>query len=100
MSFSIERSETIKEVFGLVKDAVDATLGESRNGLDIGFIEMGNTSQCVFTTLLHEYMHSLGYLDETTARKLTCIFILNPLDSFYLYGQGFPPFQRKRPVKD
>ncbi len=26
----------------------------------------------VFTTLLHEYLHSLGYLDEPDVRKLAC----------------------------
>ena len=107
MNFSkrLEESGSIKEVFELVKEAADNVLGESRAGLDLGFVEMGNTEQCVFafypagsniivmnktpirrimetkpellkpyafTTLLHEYLHSLGYLDESDARRLTC----------------------------
>ncbi len=100
-----DNSKSIAEVFGLVKDAVEQALGESRAGLDLGFVEMGNTEQCVFafypagsnvivmnktpirrimetkpeilkphvfTTLLHEYLHSLGYMDEPDVRKLAC----------------------------
>ncbi len=99
------KCDSIAEVFDLVKESVARSLGESRAGLDLGFIEMGNTNQCVFafypagsniivmnktpirrimetkpelmkpyvfTTLLHEYLHSLGYLDETAVRELTC----------------------------
>lgn len=104
-SEKLEDADSIVEVFDLVKDAVDYELGESRTGLDLGFIELGNSDQCVFafypvgsniivmnktpirritetkpelmkpyvfTTLLHEYLHSLGYLDELDVRKLTC----------------------------
>lgn len=102
----LESAETIADVFGLVKDAVGDTMSESRAGLDLGFIEMGNTEQCVFafypvgsniivmnktpirrimetkpellkpyvfSTLLHEYLHSLGYLDEVQTRRMTCM---------------------------
>lgn len=102
---ALEEADNIKEVFELVKDAVSNSLGESRAGLDLGFVDMGNSRQCVFafypagsniivmnktpirrimetkpellkpyvfTTLLHEYLHSLGYLDEGETRKLTC----------------------------
>jgi len=105
-SEKLAESDSIVEVFSLVKDAVDYTLNESRAGLDLGFVELGNSSQCVFafypvgsniivmnktpirrimetkpeflkpyvfTTLLHEYLHSLGYLDELAVRKLTCM---------------------------
>lgn len=100
----LERTKNIKQVFELVKEAVSDTLHESRAGLDIGFMELGNTSTDVtgafypvesniivlnktpirrltetdskllkpylFTVLLHEYLHSLGYLDEQSARQL------------------------------
>ncbi|MBI2075793.1 MAG: hypothetical protein HYT72_00905 [Candidatus Aenigmarchaeota archaeon] len=104
-SEKLEDSDSIVEVFSLVKEAVDCTLAESRAGLNLGFVELGNSSQCVFafypvgsniivmnktpirrvmetkpeflkpyvfTTLLHEYLHSLGYLNEFEVRKLTC----------------------------
>ena len=102
----LTETKSITDVFGLVKDAVADTLGESRAGLDLGFLEMGNTKQCVFafypagsniivmnktpfrriletkrellkpytfSVLLHEYLHSLGYLDEAETRRLTCL---------------------------
>ena len=105
-SKKLDDSDSIVDVFSLVKESVDYTLNESRDGLDLGFIELGNSDQCVFafypvgsniivmnktpirritetkpelmkpyvfTTLLHEYLHSLGYLDELDVRKLTCI---------------------------
>lgn len=111
----LEEADNIKDVFELVQDAAAFALNESRAGLDLGFIEMGNSRQCVFafhpvgsniivmnktpirrimetkpqllkpyvfTTLLHEYLHSLGYIDEADVRKLTCI-ITNRL-----FGEG------------
>ncbi len=102
----LDECSSIVEVFDLVKEAVSLSLNESRAGLDLGFVEIGNTNQCVFafypagsniivmnktpirrimetkpelmkpyvfTTLLHEYLHSLGYLDEAAARRLTCM---------------------------
>ena len=99
-------ADKIWVLFSVVQDAVRVTLRESRAGLDLGLIEMGNTSTqllsafypmgsniivlnktplkrvmqtnpglmkpYVFAVLLHEYIHSLGYADESTARKLTC----------------------------
>ncbi len=112
---NLESSDSITEIFGLVKDAVQETIGEGRAGLDLGFVEMGNTSQCIFafypvesnviimnktpirrimetkpellkpyifSTLLHEYLHSLGYLDEIIVRKLTCMLCSK------LFGEG------------
>ncbi|MBI4895142.1 MAG: hypothetical protein HY831_01485 [Candidatus Aenigmarchaeota archaeon] len=106
MKFSkrLEKTKNIKQVFDLVKEAVSSTLHESRAGLDIGFMELGNTQTDVteafypvesniiilnktpirrltetnnqlikpylFTVLLHEYLHSLGYLDEQSVRQL------------------------------
>ncbi len=101
----LESTDSVAEIFDLVKDAVQEIMGRSRAGLDIGFIEMGNTQQCVFafypvgsniivmnktplrrlmetkpellkpyvfSTLMHEYLHSLGYQDELYVRNLTC----------------------------
>ena len=111
----LEEAENIKDVFELVREAVEDAMGESRAGLDLGFVEMGNSQQCVFafypvgsniivmnktpirrimetkpelikpyvfSTLLHEYIHSLGYLDEDQARQLTCTIAQQ------LFGKG------------
>ncbi|MBI4154058.1 hypothetical protein HY501_01875 [Candidatus Woesearchaeota archaeon] len=100
-----EKADDIKELFDVVKDTVRLALGESRAGIDIGFMELGNGRQqllsafhpvgsnvivmnktplkrvmqtqpelmkpYVYVVLLHEYLHSLGYLDEATVRHLT-----------------------------
>jgi hypothetical protein len=137
----LESSGSIKDVFALVKDAVEHVLGESRDGLDIGFVEMGNTHQCVFafypvgsniivmnktpirrimetkpellkpyvfTTLLHEYLHSLGYLDEAEVRQLACIISqklfgdtiaaelacnMEKYLKYLIYPEGFPQLE-------
>src|ERR1051325_10605948 len=99
------KAKNVKEIFEVVKDSVRLTLKESRAGIDLGLIDLGNTDHellsayypmgsnvivlnktplrritqtrpklmkpYVFTVLLHEYLHSLGYLDEETTRKLT-----------------------------
>lgn len=111
----LESTDSVAEIFELVKDAVREVMDESRAGLDLGFLEMGNTRQCVFafypvgsniivmnktplrriletkpdllkpfvfSTLLHEYIHSLGYQDELYVRKLTCMICSN------LFGAG------------
>ena len=101
----LEKAKNIKQVFSLVKDAVRVTINESRAGLDLGFMELGNTPEgvtgafypvesniiilnktplrritetdqklmkpYVFAVLVHEYLHSLGYLDEQSARALS-----------------------------
>ena len=100
-----EKAKDVKEIFEVVKDSVRATLNESRAGIDLGLVDLGNSHNqllsayypvgsniivlnktplkrvietkpdlmkpYVFVVLLHEYIHSLGYLDEATARKLT-----------------------------
>lgn len=102
---ALEKTDNVTEVFDLVKDVVVATLGESRAGINIGLMELGNSPNGItnafypvgsnvivlnksairrmmqtdadylkpylFTILLHEYLHSLGYLDERTTRLLT-----------------------------
>ena len=100
-----ESAKNVKEIFEVVKDSVKATLKESRAGIDLGLIDLGNTDHellsayhpvgsniivlnktplrritqtrpdlmkpYVFVVLLHEYLHSLGYVDEDNTRKLT-----------------------------
>ena len=100
-----EKAKDVKEIFEVVKDSVRATLNESRAGIDLGLVDLGNSHNqllsayypvgsniivlnktplkrvtetkpdlmkpYVFVVLLHEYIHSLGYLDEATVRKLT-----------------------------
>lgn len=105
ISEDLEKAENLEDVFDLVKDTVRKTLGESRAGINLGFMELGNSERGItnafypvgsnvivlnktairrimrtdsdflkpylFMILLHEYIHSLGYLDEGTARTLT-----------------------------
>lgn len=100
-----ESAGNVKELFDVVKDAVRLTINESRAGLDLGLVDLGNgdghllsayypvgsniiilnktplkriaqtqpelMKPYVFVVLLHEYIHSLGYLDENTARIIT-----------------------------
>lgn len=137
----LEKSKSVIEIFDLVKDAVKDTIRESRAGINLGFIEMGNSDQCIFafhpigsniivmnktpirrlietkpelikpyifSTLIHEYIHSLGYIDETDARKLTCqisgrIFAghitaklscgLEEYFTYLIYPEGFPQLE-------
>ena len=101
----LEKCNSLKEVFGFVKECVDKTLRESRAGIDIGLAEMGNKDGALlsafypvgsniimlnttplrrimetepalfkpylFSVLLHEYLHSLGYVNETETRQLS-----------------------------
>lgn len=105
ISEGIEKSGDIRELFDLVRETVEATLNESRAGINLGFMELGNSERGItnafypvgsnvivlnksairrlthadpdflkpylFTILLHEYLHSLGYLDEQTVRTFT-----------------------------
>ncbi|MBI2578401.1 MAG: hypothetical protein HYW26_01690 [Candidatus Aenigmarchaeota archaeon] len=105
ISEDLEKAENLEDVFDLVKETVRKTTGESRAGINLGFMELGNSSNGItnafypvgsniivlnksairritqtdpdylkpylFTILLHEYLHSLGYLDERTTRILT-----------------------------
>ncbi len=139
----LHASESITDVFGLVKDAVQETISESRAGLDLGFLEMGNTDRCVFafypagsniivmnktpirrimetkpellkpyvfSTLLHEYLHSLGYLDEAQTRRMTCMICselfgdnivtelacsIDKYLHYVTYPGGFPQLERE-----
>ncbi len=101
----LDEAQSFKDIFGLVQRAVERTLRESRAGLNLGVMELGNEKDkflgafypagsniivlnntpirriletneelfkpYVFHVLLHEYLHSLGYLDEGTVRSLT-----------------------------
>lgn len=100
----LEDAESLRDIFNLVQTAVEKTINESRAGLNIGIMELGNEPNqflgafypagsniivlnstplrrieetmpdlfkpYVFHVLLHEYLHSLGYLDERTARQI------------------------------
>ena len=99
------KAENVKEIFEIVKDSVKQTIDQSRAGIDLGLVDLGNgdgqllsayypvgsniivlnktplkriteskpelMKPYVFVVLLHEYLHSLGYIDEATTRKLT-----------------------------
>lgn len=96
----LERAKSYGDIFALVKKAVKRTLGEHRVGLmlylgnlpmNVGaFHPMGTNDivlnrrllkaaakteprwkAYVFSILLHEYLHSLGYSDERQVRGLT-----------------------------
>ena len=100
-----DKAENVKEIFEVVKDSVSEVLKESRAGIDLGLVDLGNTDNellsayypagsniivlnktplkritqtkpdlmkpYVFVILMHEYLHSLGYFDEATTRKMT-----------------------------
>lgn len=143
MNKELDRAENIKGVFELVKESVSKILGESRAGIDLGLIDLGNTDHqllsayhplgsniivlnktplkrvtqtrpelmkpYVFVVLLHEYLHSLGYVDEEDTRQLT-LRITNELFGnsvvtemardmknffpFLLYPGGHPPIDK------
>lgn len=94
-----ERAKSYGEIFALVKKAVEKSLGEHRVGLmlflgnlplNVGAFhplgtndivlnrrllkavksEQRNKAQ-IFSILLHEYLHTLGYTDERQVRGLT-----------------------------
>lgn len=98
----LDEAENFAEIFGLVKESVEAALEKRRDGLMLAlqylpenlgayyglgsnFIVMNkallekfrdshsanDTKAYVFSVLLHEYLHSLGYVDEGLARALT-----------------------------
>lgn len=100
LAFDLEKAKNYGDIFTLVKKAVKMSLGEHRVGLmlylgnlpmNVGaFHPMGtndivlnkrllkaaaNTEPrwkaYVFSILLHEYLHSLGYADERQVRGLT-----------------------------
>lgn len=100
LSGELERAKGYGEIFALVKKSVKRTLGEHRVGLmlylgnlpmrvgafhplgtnDIvlnrRLLESASGSRVrqkayIFTILLHEYLHSLGYADERQVRSLT-----------------------------
>ncbi len=101
----LKQAKNVSDVFELVKDAVMETIGDSRAGLNLGLMEMGNGNAnwlgafypvgsnvivmnktplrrimetepalmkpYLFHVLLHEYLHSLGFIDERSCRILT-----------------------------
>jgi hypothetical protein len=136
----LEEAEDIHDIFSLVKDAVKETLRESRAGINLGLIELGNSAKgflgayypvgsniivmnktpirritetnpslmkpYLFSILLHEYLHSLGYFREEDTRKLTYLVSqkvfgedhvatelsrnLNNFMPYLIYPGGFP----------
>jgi hypothetical protein len=101
----LKGSNSIPDIFEIVKDSVWNIIKKSRAGLDLGLMELGNSPQgflgafyvsgsniiimnetplkriqetnpdllksYIFSVLLHEYIHSLGYFDEDFVRQLT-----------------------------
>ena len=105
MREELDQAESYHDIFELVQAAVRRILRESRAGLNLGIMELGNApgqflgafypaesniivlnrtplrrimetdprlfKPYVFHVLLHEYLHSLGYMDEPMVRRLT-----------------------------
>lgn len=101
----LKDSNSIPDIFEIVKDTVWNTIKKSRAGLELGLMEFGNSPQgflgafyvsgsniiimnetplkriqetnpdllkpYIFSVLLHEYLHSLGYFDEEKVKMLT-----------------------------
>ncbi|MDD5163197.1 MAG: hypothetical protein PHD95_03235 [Candidatus ainarchaeum sp.] len=101
----LEECSDFSDIFELVKDAAEKTLGRARAGLMLGISELGQYSggfiggyheldsnlivmnstplrriketnpklfkPYCFHVLLHEYIHSLGFVDEQKTRELT-----------------------------
>lgn len=99
----LTESDSLSEIFELVKNAVHESKGVRRSGLMLGLVDMGTTDNgfvgafhpsgsnfiimnqtplkkvsqknpklykpYVFHILLHEYLHSLGMLDEDDTRR-------------------------------
>lgn len=106
-----KRSNTIPDIFEIVKEVVWNVIKKSRAGLDLGLVELGNLPQgflgayyvsgsniiimnetplrriretnprllkpYIFSVLLHEYLHSLGYFDERQVKRLTYEISMN-----------------------
>jgi len=96
----LENSRDYGDVFDVVKKAVKQSIGRERAGLmlylgnlplqvgafhgvgsngivvnrkllsSISFETIAELNSYVFTLLLHEYLHSLGYMDEGNVRRL------------------------------
>jgi len=101
----LKESNSIPDIFEVVKESVWKTIKKSRAGLELGLAELGNATNgflgafyvggsnlivmnqtplrriqetnsnllvpYIFSILLHEYIHSLGYFDEAFAKKIT-----------------------------
>jgi len=88
----LEEAKSLADIFEVVKSLVLNRIGKSRGGLMLGMADLGNHPQGffggfftvgsnvivlnkiplqrikVFHVLLHEYIHSLGYLDESMVK--------------------------------
>jgi hypothetical protein len=101
----INESNSIPDIFEIVKEVVWKAIQRSRAGLELGLSELGSHPQgllgafyvsgsnmivmnqtplrriqetdprllnpYIFSILLHEYIHSLGFFDEDYVRRLT-----------------------------
>jgi hypothetical protein len=101
----LKDSNSIPDIFEIVKEAVWKTIRKSRAGLELGLVEMGNQPEgllgayyvsgsniiimnetplkriqetnpelltpYIFSILLHEYLHGLGYFDEEYVKDTT-----------------------------
>ncbi len=101
---SLDASNSLSEIFEVVKRVVQSNMGQLRAGLMLGLADLGNhpagfvgafypvASNVIvmnkvplkrikdtnpdlykpyaFNVLLHEYLHTLGYLEERTVRRI------------------------------
>jgi len=132
LSEELERAKGYGDIFALVKKTVKRSLGEHRVGLMLylgnlpmrvgAFHPMGTNDivlnrrlinataktepawkAYVFTILLHEYLHALGYLDEGQVRELVVKVTTEVLGGDHLATQisirGYrPQFEEAQPV--
>jgi hypothetical protein len=102
---NLENSNSIADIFEIVKEVAWSTVRKSRAGLELGLVEMGNQQEgllgayyvtgsniiimnetplkriqetnpdilnsYIFSVLLHEYLHSLGYMDENYVKSMS-----------------------------
>jgi hypothetical protein len=105
LSLELEQAKSFHDIFALVQRSVELVLNESRAGLNLGIMDLGNKQgqflgafypsesniivmnatplkkitetneelfkPYVYFVLLHEYLHSLGYLDEKDVRNIS-----------------------------
>jgi hypothetical protein len=101
----LKDTNSIPDIFEIVKESVWKTIRKSRAGLELGLVELGNQPQgllgafyvsgsniiimnetplkriqetnpelltpYIYSILLHEYLHSLGYFDEEYVKNQT-----------------------------
>jgi len=117
----LQKTETMADIFEVVKAAVRDQMGRSRGGLMLGLADLGNQpfgffggffqvgsniivmnriplqriketqpdlyKPYAFHVLLHEYLHTLDYLDERVVRKLVLEITKHSLGGDHLATQ-------------